>query len=105
DVIEQLAASDARFVFLALGAPKQEVFAAHAWTALPHVGFASIGAGLDFIAGRQVRAPQWVRRLALEWVWRLLSAPRRLAARYLKCILILPSLILAALRQRRRNRG
>ena len=42
--------SGARLVFVALGAPKQEVFAARALAALPGVGFFSIGAGLDFVA-------------------------------------------------------
>ena len=58
--------------FLALGAPKQERLAARLADRVPSCGFVSIGAGLDFIAGSQTRAPLWVRRLALEWVWRML---------------------------------
>ena len=41
------------------------------------------GAGLDFFAGTAKRAPQWVQRVSMEWLWRLLSDPRRLAKRYL----------------------
>lgn len=99
EVIEALEASGARLCFLALGAPKQEVFAARAHAALPHMGFVSIGAGLDFIAGRQRRAPLWVRRIAMEWLWRLLSDPRRMALRYMRCALILPGLAWRAWRQ------
>jgi UDP-N-acetyl-D-mannosaminuronic acid transferase (WecB/TagA/CpsF family) len=62
------------------------------------VGFASIGAGLDFLAGRQHRAPAWVRRLRLEWLWRALSSPRRLIPRYTKCLAILPGEVVKALR-------
>lgn len=99
----QLRDSGARMCFLALGAPKQERFAIYAQGKVPGCGFVSIGAGLDFIAGSQTRAPLWVRRLAMEWLWRMLSNPRRLARRYLDCILILPGLTALAVRQRLRN--
>lgn len=95
--------SGARLCFLALGAPKQEVFAARAMQQLPQVGFVSIGAGLDFIAGTQTRAPAWVRAIAAEWIWRFLSNPRRLALRYFACIAMLPQLIARALRARRQR--
>lgn len=101
DAISALRDSGARLVLLALGAPKQERFAAHAQAALPEAGFLSIGAGLDFIAGSQTRAPAWVRAIAAEWLWRLLSNPRRLAARYGACILALPGLTLRAMAARK----
>lgn len=91
--IERIRRSGARVVFLALGAPKQEVFAARAQAALPDVGFLSIGAGLDFIAGSQKRAPKLMRRLALEWLWRAGSNPRRLAQRYARCAVLVPGLM------------
>jgi exopolysaccharide biosynthesis WecB/TagA/CpsF family protein len=99
-VIAVLRASGAGLCLLALGAPKQEIFAARAHAALPHMGFASIGAGLDFIAGKQPRAPLWVRRLALEWLWRALSSPRRMLPRYARCVAILPGLMREAWRLR-----
>ncbi|MGR3501875.1 WecB/TagA/CpsF family glycosyltransferase [Pseudaestuariivita sp.] len=100
-VFDALAQSGAGLCFLALGAPKQEVLAARGRSLCPGVGFVSIGAGLDFIAGSQTRAPAWVRRLALEWVWRMVLAPGRLVPRYAKCIAILPGHVLRALRPRR----
>jgi N-acetylglucosaminyldiphosphoundecaprenol N-acetyl-beta-D-mannosaminyltransferase len=99
-VLEEVRASGAGLVFLALGAPKQERLAARGRAALPGVGFASIGAGLDFIAGSQTRAPAWVRAIAMEWLWRMLSNPRRLARRYAECALILPDQAVAAFRLR-----
>ncbi|MEM6660589.1 MAG: WecB/TagA/CpsF family glycosyltransferase [Pseudomonadota bacterium] len=102
DAIRHIGKSGARLVFLALGAPKQEIFAAHAAETLTETGFLSIGAGLDFISGAQLRAPKWVRALAAEWLWRMLSNPKRLAARYGACILALPGLTLRALAARRR---
>lgn len=98
--IDRIGESGARVIFLALGAPRQERFAARAQAALPAVGFLSIGAGLDFLSGAQTRAPLWVRRLAAEWLWRLAGNPRRLAGRYAGCALALPGLTLSALRAR-----
>lgn len=86
--------------FLALGAPKQETFAARARGLAPETGFASIGAGLDFIAGQQRRAPLWVRKLKMEWLWRALSSPLRLGPRYVKCLAVLPGRMLEARRNR-----
>lgn len=104
EVIAQVRASGARVCFLALGAPKQEVFAARAAGDLPGVGFLSIGAGLDFLSGAQVRAPRWVRAIAAEWLWRLAGNPRRLAQRYGACLVILPGLARTALVSRRSSR-
>ena len=103
-MLDQLAASGARICLLALGAPKQEILAARGHARHPQLGFLSIGAGLDFIAGHQTRAPVWVRKLAMEWLWRMLSNPRRLARRYLDCALVLPSLGLKALATRKSGR-
>jgi len=99
-----LEASGARLCFLALGAPKQEAFAARGLRARPGVGFVSIGAGLDFIAGTQTRAPVWVRRIAMEWAWRMAGNPRRLARRYAACFAVLPGLGLSAWRARAARR-
>jgi exopolysaccharide biosynthesis WecB/TagA/CpsF family protein len=100
EYMEQLFRSGAGVCFLALGAPKQEIFASHAKTLLPDIGFVSIGAGLDFIAGSQRRAPRIVRMVAAEWLWRMLANPGRLAGRYAACLVILPSLFTHALNHR-----
>lgn len=105
DILKRLEADGVGLCFLALGAPKQERLAARGRELAPHVGFASIGAGLDFISGRQARAPMWVRRLAMEWVWRALGDLRRLGPRYARCIAILPGLAVGALRLRMSKDG
>ncbi|KPQ06991.1 MAG: Teichoic acid biosynthesis protein [Rhodobacteraceae bacterium HLUCCA12] len=99
-ILDTLAMSGAGLTFIALGAPRQEAFAAHGRQLVPAMGFASVGAGLDFLAGTQKRAPGWVRALAMEWLWRMLSNPRRLGVRYLRSALILPGQVLAAWRLR-----
>lgn len=100
--INRISVSGAGLVFLALGAPKQERFAARAQALLDDVGFLSIGAGLDFISGAQTRAPKWVRVIAAEWIWRMLGNPRRLALRYITCLAAMPGLTLHALRLNRK---
>ncbi|WP_370675819.1 WecB/TagA/CpsF family glycosyltransferase [Pleomorphomonas sp. PLEO] len=79
---ERVASSGARICFVALGAPKQEVFAEFARRWAPGVTFVCIGAALDFIGGSQKRAPEFLREAGLEWLWRLIHDPRRLAKRY-----------------------
>lgn len=103
-VIDMIRQSGARLCLLALGAPRQERFAIRARDALQGVGFASIGAGLDFLSGHQTRAPRLVRRIKMEWMWRMMSNPRRLAARYAKGFTILPGHAIAAIRQGRAAR-
>jgi len=101
EILTQMKDSGARLCFLALGAPKQEIFAARGYDMFPSIGFASVGAGLDFIAGQQKRAPKWVRKIAMEWLWRMLSNPKRMAKRYLDCAVVLPGHMSSALIQRR----
>lgn len=105
DRLAALGASGARLCFVALGAPKQEILAIRGAELLPACGFVSIGAGLDFVAGHQRRAPVWVQKMAMEWAWRMATNPRRLARRYLDCALILPGLGLEALKARRHARS
>jgi len=69
--------------FVALGSPKQEIWIhRHCATAEVPV-LVGVGAAFDFIAGRRKRAPVWMQRSGLEWVWRLCHEPRRLGRRYL----------------------
>ncbi|WP_043129897.1 WecB/TagA/CpsF family glycosyltransferase [Sphingomonas phyllosphaerae] len=76
--------SDARFLLIAVGSPQQELLAARIAAAGGAAGCAlCIGASLDFIVGRQRRAPRVVQRLGLEWAHRLASQPGRLWRRYL----------------------
>lgn len=98
---EFVKATDANIFFIALGAPKQELFADKATALKTDAAFVCIGAGLDFLAGYQHRAPKFVRQIGCEWAWRLALNPRRLAARYLDCVLVLPSIISNSLVRRR----
>jgi exopolysaccharide biosynthesis WecB/TagA/CpsF family protein len=73
-----------RFCFLAVGSPQQETLAQALRARGTAKGLAlCIGASLNFITGHEKRAPLWMQRLALEWLYRLLQNPKRLAGRYL----------------------
>jgi exopolysaccharide biosynthesis WecB/TagA/CpsF family protein len=78
------ATSGARFTLLAVGSPQQELIAT-AIGRLPNARGTAlcIGASLDFLVGRERRAPRWMRRMALEWLHRLWVNPRRMWRRYL----------------------
>lgn len=99
-ILARLAAADIGFCVLALPVGKQEVLSGLGRNLTPHTGFANFGAGLDFLAGSQTRAPRWMRMLAMEWLWRAISNPRRMLPRYAACFAILPGQIAAALKLR-----
>jgi len=81
---EFMARNPARFHFLCVGSPQQEMVAKAA-KALGTVQGAGLccGASLDFLTGRTKRAPEWMRNFRLEWLHRLTSEPQRMVKRYL----------------------
>lgn len=91
--LDAIVASGAKLCFLALGAPKQEILAARAVERGIQVGFISIGAALDFLAGAQIRAPKFLQNHGLEWSWRLMTNPWRLAPRYASCAFVLADIL------------
>ncbi len=87
-------------LFVGLGAPRQEKWLACNLPALG-VGLAmGVGGSLDVLAGVRRRAPDWMIRANLEWLYRLLREPRRIGRQ-----LALPRFALAVLAARRRRRG
>lgn len=77
-------ASPFRFCLLAVGSPQQEELAYQLALRGRARGLAlCVGASVDFLTGVQRRAPKWMRKVALEWLYRLGRNPGRLANRYL----------------------
>jgi N-acetylglucosaminyldiphosphoundecaprenol N-acetyl-beta-D-mannosaminyltransferase len=73
-----------RFCLLAVGAPQQEILAQKLRERRVAKGLAlCIGASVNFLTGQEKRAPRWMQKFGLEWLYRLLQNPRRLASRYL----------------------
>lgn len=80
---KKIEAHGASLIFLALGAPKQDKAAKYLRESLPHAVLVGVGGSFDLIAGIKPRAPKWMRRYGLEWLFRLCLEPRRLWHRYL----------------------
>jgi len=70
-------------VWVGLGAPKQEYWMAEHVGRLEAPVMVGVGAAFDFHSGRKKQAPRWMQRSGLEWLFRLLTEPRRLWRRYL----------------------
>ena len=81
--VERLKASGARIIFVALGAPKQELWMERRRDDLPGVVLVGVGAAFDIVAGRFREAPPWMTQIGMEWLFRLWQEPRRLVRRYL----------------------
>jgi N-acetylglucosaminyldiphosphoundecaprenol N-acetyl-beta-D-mannosaminyltransferase len=80
---DSLREARADLVVVALGAPKQELLIDALKDRVRPAALVGMGAALDFLVGRVARAPPWMSRFGLEWLYRLLKEPRRLWRRYL----------------------
>ena len=73
-----------RFALLAVGSPQQEILAQRLSERGVAKGLAlCVGASINFLTGNERRAPMWMQRMSLEWLYRLMQDPKRLAHRYL----------------------
>ena len=80
--IEKINASGADIIWVGLGAPKQENWM-YDHRDKVHGVMIGVGAGFDYHAGNIKRAPMWMQKLSLEWLYRLMQDPKRLFKRYL----------------------
>jgi N-acetylglucosaminyldiphosphoundecaprenol N-acetyl-beta-D-mannosaminyltransferase len=98
---DKVVAAAPDIVFVGLGFPKQERLITALAPALPRTWFVACGAAIPFAAGVVPRAPEWMQGAGLEWLFRLMSEPRRLARRYLVDDLPFAATLLAASAARR----
>lgn len=82
-VVERVNGAKADVLAIGLGAPKQELWIAAHRDQLHFRVALCIGAAIDYVAETLKRAPHWMQRNGLEWLWRLAQEPRRLWRRYL----------------------
>ncbi len=75
--------SKADLLFVGMGVPKQDIFIYENMKKYQIPMSFSIGAAIDFEAGVQKRAPQWINKIGMEWLYRLLSDPKRMYKRYI----------------------
>ena len=83
EIRAKLVASAPSLVLVALGSPKQEYLVKNIRESLPRAWWVGIGISFSFVTGDVRRAPRWMQRTGLEWAFRLLCEPKRLAKRYL----------------------
>ncbi|QBG48874.1 WecB/TagA/CpsF family glycosyltransferase [Verrucomicrobia bacterium S94] len=82
EILQRLEKAKPDILLVAFGAPKQDKFISmhvRSWNIPVSIG---IGASLDFISGKQKRAPKFLQKCCLEWLWRVCCSPHRLCSRY-----------------------
>lgn len=77
-------------IVVGLGAPKQELWIHRHRDRLGPAVAICAGATIDFLAGSKARAPVWVRKVKMEWAYRMFQEPRRLVRRYARGMLLFP---------------
>ena len=80
-IVAKINESRPDFIWIGVGAPKQEEWMYQHMGQLQGV-LIGVGAGFDYLAGYIKRAPRWMQRMSLEWLYRLLQDPKRLWRRY-----------------------
>lgn len=83
EIVNQINETNPDFIWVGLGAPKQEIWMAEHKNALNGL-MIGVGAGFDYFADNIKRAPKWMQKMCLEWMFRLFQDPKRLWKRYLK---------------------
>jgi len=83
EICQIIESSKADIVWVGLGAPKQEYWMYEHRNKLNVSMMIGVGAAFDFLSGNKKEAPRWMKRIGLEWLFRLMSEPRRLWRRYL----------------------
>lgn len=96
EAIKTINDSGAEILLAALGSPKQEKWLAANLAKIPLIKVAvGVGGALDFISGRVRRAPRVIRKIGLEWLWRLFFQPsRRQWQKTRRTLIIFPFLVL-----------
>ena len=82
EIVERINAAKPDILFVALGNPKQELWMGRNLSKLDVGAVIGIGGTFNFIAGKVKRAPKWVQKSGLEWIYRIVQEPGRLWKRY-----------------------
>jgi N-acetylglucosaminyldiphosphoundecaprenol N-acetyl-beta-D-mannosaminyltransferase len=101
NLLDDIRNSGAQILFVAFGSPKQDIWIAENLSKTGAKVAMGVGGLFDFYSGNIPRAPQWMRELSLEWVFRLMQEPSRMWKRYLLGnVLFLARIMLWMLRRR-----
>ncbi len=82
-ICQSISNSKPDILWVGLGSPKQELWMYEHQGKIDVPVMIGVGAAFDFLSGNKPQAPRWIQRLGMEWLFRLLSEPRRLWKRYL----------------------
>jgi N-acetylglucosaminyldiphosphoundecaprenol N-acetyl-beta-D-mannosaminyltransferase len=82
EVAEEIRAAGPDFLFVAMSSPRKEYFLGEHGPSIDGVFAMGVGGAIDVMAGETRRAPPWMQRLGLEWLYRLVQEPGRLLPRY-----------------------
>jgi len=82
EIVERINAAEPDILFVALGNPKQELWMGRNSAKLKAGVMIGVGGTFNFITGRVKRAPRWMQRCGLEWIYRIIQEPGRLWRRY-----------------------
>jgi len=104
-VVEQIRDSGADVLFVGMPSPRKERFLLDHRQSLGVPFAMGVGGGLDLLSGRTSRAPLWMRRVGLEWTYRVMQEPRRLAGRYLTSNPRFAAMLAGDILAGRRSRG
>lgn len=102
EAVRRINESGADILWVGLGAPKQENWMRE-HEGKVHAVMLGVGAGFDFHAGTVRRAPKWMQKCSLEWLYRLMQDPRRLFGRYVKTNMKFLRLVRRENRERRKK--
>lgn len=86
EMVEIIENSQAKIIWIGLGAKKQIIVANELLKRLPGRVYVTVGAAFDFLSGYKKQAPRWLRQIGGEWIFRCIQEPNRLIKRYLKII-------------------
>jgi N-acetylglucosaminyldiphosphoundecaprenol N-acetyl-beta-D-mannosaminyltransferase len=93
-IVRRVNASQARFLFVAFGAPAQDLWIARNLQRMPGVRVAmGVGGSFDFLAEVRSRAPKVLRAIGMEWLWRLIHEPARFG-RIVTAVIVFPFMVL-----------
>jgi N-acetylglucosaminyldiphosphoundecaprenol N-acetyl-beta-D-mannosaminyltransferase len=92
-LLERINEAEPDILLVAFGAPKQELFISRFKEELSVPVMIGVGGTFDFLAGTARRAPKWMQNLGLEWLWRLVTNPKRYK-RIWNAVVVFPYLVL-----------
>lgn len=99
EIIQELANTNPKFVLIALGAPKQEVFITKCRKIMPNTVFIGVGGSFDVWAGVVERAPEFFQVMRAEWLYRTIKQPERIKRIYKTLPMFLFKVIIEAIKE------